>query len=313
MTEVISTPLQTRKFDLKQSFKQLLINIYENKSLSFGVFILSIIVFMAIFADIIAPYGFAERSDNCGSEYNDCRYAPPSSQHIFGTNLLGWDVFSRIIYGSRIALQMSITATILALMIGIPMGILSGYYGGPIDRVLNAIADGIYSFPSLLLALLIGISLSKFGNLGIIAAVSVSTAVVYIPVYFKVVRAQVLKEIKEAYVDAAKSMGASDLTILIRYIVPNVLAAPISLIPFNMTEAILTNASLAFLGISIQPPTADWGYDLVKNKNLASIRKRPWLALYPGLFIFLLSFAFALIGDALNDKFNPLIGGKHNE
>ena len=303
----------SEQMNFKVLIKKISTKIWENKTLSFGIGILVIIVLMAIFADVIAPYSFDTRSNNCGAEYDECRYAPPSAEHIFGTNILGWDVFSRIIYGSRIALQMSITSTLLALLIGIPMGLLSGYYGGPIDRVLNSIADGIYSFPSLLLALLIGISLSKFGNLGIIAAVSVSVAVVYIPVYFKVVRAQVLKEVEEAYVDAAKSMGASDLTIIIRYILPNVIAAPIALIPFNMTEAILTNASLAFLGISIQPPAADWGYDLVKNRSLASVRTRPWLTLFPGLSIFFLSFAFALIGDTLNDKFNPLIGGKKHD
>ena len=110
--------------------------------------------------------------------------------------------------------------------------------------------------------------------------------------------------------DAAKSMGASDLTIIVRYIFPNVIAAPIALVPFNMTEVILTNAALAFLGLSIQPPAADWGYDLNKNRSLASMRARPWLMFFPALFIFLLSFAFALIGDSLNDKFNPLIGGR---
>lgn len=284
--------------------------ILDNKSLSLGIIILTGIVFMSIFADYIAPYHFAERANDCGPEYDQCRYSPPTTQHPFGTNLLGYDMYSRIIYGSRIALQMSITATILALIIGIPMGILSGYYGGKVDRILNAIADGIYSFPSLLLALLIGITLSKYGNLGIMTAVSVSTAVVYIPVYFKIVRAQVLKEIQEQYIDAAKSMGASDLTIIVRYIFPNVIAAPIALVPFNMTEAILTNAALAFLGLSIQPPTADWGFDLNKNRGLASVRARPWLMFFPALFIFLLSFAFALIGDSLNDKFNPLIGGR---
>jgi peptide/nickel transport system permease protein len=284
--------------------------ILDNKSLTLGIFILTGIVLMAIFADYLAPYHFAERTDDCGPGYDECKYSPPTLQHPFGTNLLGYDMLSRIIYGSRIALQMSITSTILALSIGIPMGILSGYYGGKIDRLLNAIADGIYSFPSLLLAILIGITLAKYGNLGIMIAVSVSTAVVYIPVYFKIVRSQVLKEIQEQYIDAAKSMGASDLTIIVRYIFPNVIAAPIALIPFNMTEAILTNAALAFLGLSIQPPAADWGYDLNKNRSLASIRMRPWLMFFPALFIFLLSFSFALIGDSLNDKFNPLIGGR---
>jgi peptide/nickel transport system permease protein len=262
---------------------------------------------MAIFADIIAPYGYEERSDNCGVKYPYCSYAPPSWDHPFGTNLIGRDVFSRVIYGSRIALQLSFFATILSLGIGLPFGILSGYYGGKIDRLLNLIADSLYSFPSLLLAIAVAIALGQFGDLKTILAVAIATSVVYAPLYFKVVRAQVLSIKSEAYVEAAKSMGANSMTILARYIIPNVVAASIALIPFNMTEAILVNAGLAFLGLGIQPPTADWGYDVFKNKSIVRVREQTWAIAFPGVFIFLLSFAFALIGDTLNDKFNPLL------
>lgn len=290
----------------------------KNKSLSFGIFILSIIVFMALFADYISPYHFAERNANCTQEYTSsegfCRYSPPSwtldptdFSHIMGTNLLGRDVFSRVIYGSRLALQMSLTATVIALTIGIPMGVLSGYFGGFVDRLLNSISDAIYSFPSLLLAISLAIALSEYGDLGILMAVSVATAVVYIPLYFKVARSQVLRIKTEAYIDAGKSMGASNITIIVKYVIPNILAAPLALIPFNMTEAILTNAGLAFLGLSVQSPTADWGFDVFVNRGLTKVRSRSWLILFPGFFIFLLSFAYSLIGDALNDKFNPMI------
>ena len=292
--------------------------INNNKSLSFGIFILSIIVFMALFADYVAPYHYAERSQNCTEEYTSsegfCRYSPPSwtldptdFSHVMGTNLLGFDVFSRVIYGSQLALQMSLTASVIALSVGIPMGVVSGYFGGFIDRFLNSISDAIYSFPSLLLAITLALTLSEYGDLGIIMAVSISTAVVYVPLYFKVARSQVLRIKTEAYVDAGKSMGASNPMIIIKYVVPNILAAPLALIPFNMTEAILTNAGLAFLGLSVTAPTADWGFDVFDNKALARVRKRSWLIFFPGLFIFLLSFAYSLIGDALNDKFNPMI------
>jgi len=262
---------------------------------------------MAIFADIIAPYRFDERSNNCGVDYPYCSYAPPSWKHPFGTNILGRDVFSRVIYGSRIALQLSFFATIMALLVGIPTGILSGYFGGKVDRLLNLIADSIYSFPSLLLAIAAAIALGQYGNLKTILAVSIATSVVYGPLYFKVVRAQVLQIKNEPYVEAAESMGAGHLTILLRYVIPNVLAAPIALVPFNMTEAILVNAGLAFLGLGIQPPTADWGYDVFKNQSIVRVREQTWAIAFPALMIFLLSFAFALIGDALNDRFNPLL------
>ncbi|MFX0093940.1 MAG: ABC transporter permease [Candidatus Hodarchaeota archaeon] len=286
--------------------------IKKNKSLTFGLVLLGSMLFMAIFADFIAPYDYDERSDNCGENYDFCRYAPPSLEHLFGTNLMGRDVFSRVIYGSQTALTMAFAATIMALVVGIPLGILSGYFGGPIDRLATLIADTIYSFPSLLLAILLAIAFTELAELKVILAVSVSTAVVYIPLYFRVVRAQVLQVKEEAYVEAAKAMGANSITIIVRYVLPNVIAAPIALIAFNMTEAILTNAGLAFLGLGIEPPLADWGYDVYDNKSLSKIRRYPWTIFFPAFMIFLLSFALSLIGDALNDKFNPLIAKRYD-
>jgi peptide/nickel transport system permease protein len=285
----------------------------RNKSLTVGGVILAGMIFIALFADFISPYHYAEMSTNCGPDYPNCRYAPPSLAHPFGTNLLGRDMLSRVIYGSRVALIMALGATIVAVSVGVPLGILSGYFGGKIDRILTMVADAIYSFPSLLLAITLAIYLSVFGDLKIVAAVSFSTAVVYIPSYFRVVRSQVLQVKKETYVNAAKSIGAGTLTILLRYIAPNVLASSIAIIPFNMTEAILTNAGLAFLGLGIQPPTADWGYDVQDSRTLSKVRLYPWLIFFPGLMIFLLSFALSLIGDSLNDKFNPLIRKKNSK
>ena len=287
----------------------------ENKSLTFGVMILVVIVFMAIFADVVSPYSYSERCKDCESEDCNnqayCRYCPPSSDHLFGTTMMGRDVLSRVIYGARTTLIIAFFGTLLAMIIGIPLGILSGYFGGRIDRFLTLIADSIYSLPSLLLAISLAIFFSASGLLQIIAPVSFATAVVYIPSYFRIIRSQVLQVKEEAYISAAKTMGAGRLTILLRYIAPNVLASSIAVIPFNMTDAVLTNAGLAFLGLGVAPPTADWGYDVYNARDLAKIRKYPWLITFPGLMIFILAFAFSLIGDALNDKFNPLISKKN--
>lgn len=300
------TPPITQKGQIGES-KAIIIKFWEfiryNKTLTFGIILLSIIVIVAVFADFISPYHYAER-------FPQLRYGPPSSEHPFGTTLLGFDVLARVIYGARVALIIAFSGTILAYIIGVPLGILSGYFGGKVDRLLTLIADAIYSFPSLLLAITFAIYLSGFGILKTVAAVSFATAVVYIPTYFRVVRSQVLQVKKEGYVNAAKSIGAGKLTILIRYITPNILATTIAIIPFNMTDAILTNAGLAFLGLGIQPPTADWGYDVYDARALSKVRAYPWLIFFPGLMIFLLSFALSLIGDALNDKFNPLIKQK---
>ena len=289
--------------DIKNTIHNMFSFLRENKSFTIGMFILGIIVVMALFADFIAPYGYGERAGG--------RYEPPSQDHLFGTTLLGFDVFSRVVYGSQIALIIAFSGTILSLAIGVPLGVISGYFGGKIDRLFTLIADSIYSFPSLLLAITLAIYLSVFGNFKVISAVAVATSVVYIPTYFRVVRSQVLQIKEEGYVRAARSMGAKKITILIRYITPNVLASTIAIIPFNMTDAILTNAGLAFLGLGISPPTADWGYDVYDARALVKVRAYPWLILFPGLMIFLLSFSLSLIGDALNDKFNPLISQKN--
>ncbi len=305
---ILTTLVTTKpKLNIKTKIVNLWVFITRNKSLTIGLLIFSVMVFLALFADIIAPYHYAERNRNCGEENPYCRYAPPSIQHPFGTNLLGRDMLSRIIYGSRITLIIAFSGTLLAMILGIPLGILSGYFGGKVDRFLTLIADSIYSLPSLLLAIALALFFASTGLFKTIAPVSIATAVVYIPTYFRVIRSQVLQVKEEAYVEAAKSLGAGKLTILLRYITPNVLASSIAIIPFNMTDAILTNAGLAYLGLGIQPPTPDWGYDIYDARELSKIRLYPWLIVFPGLMIFLLAFALSLVGDALNDKFNPLI------
>jgi len=299
-----------KKFNIKNSILKSCDFIIHNKTLTIGLTIFMVILFVAIFADIIAPYHYAERNRDCGENNPYCRYEPPSALHPFGTNLLGRDMLSRVIYGSRVTLIIAFSSTLLGMTIGIPLGILSGYFGGKIDRLLTLIADSIYSLPSLLLAIALAIFFSSSGLLKIIAPVSIATAVVYIPTYFRVIRSQVLQVKEETYVEAAKSIGAGRLTILLRYITPNVLSSSIAIIPFNMTDAILTNAGLAFLGLGVQPPTPDWGYDVYDARELSKIRLYPWLIIFPGLMIFLLSFALSLIGDSLNDRFNPLLEKK---
>lgn len=306
----ILTP-RMKKFSIRKSIFKSWDFIIHNKTLTVGLTIFMIILFIAIFADILAPYHYAERNRDCGEDNPYCRYEPPSALHPFGTNLLGRDMLSRVIYGSRVTLIIAFSATLLGMIIGIPLGILSGYFGGKIDRFLTLIADSIYSLPSLLLAIALAIFFSSSGLLKIIAPVSFATAVVYIPTYFRVIRSQVLQIKEETYVEAAKSIGAGRLTILLRYITPNVLSSSIAIIPFNMTDAILTNAGLAFLGLGVQPPTPDWGYDVYDAKELSKIRLYPWLIIFPGLMIFLLSFALSLIGDSLNDRFNPLLERKN--
>ena len=286
------------------------IKIFPNeKSLAVGLAILSIFVFMGLFASFISPYDPTLRNTNCSIP--NCAKAPPSLDHIMGTTTLGYDVYSRIIYGAQIPLQISIITVLICFSVGVPLGLISAYYGGYFDRVLNSVMDLLYSFPALLLAITLSIFLTDVpfiggsNNLRIILVVAFSNGLVYIPTLFRITRGKVF-QLKEApYIEAVKTIGASNSLIMLRYVLPNVISAPITIIPFDMTDAILTEAALAFLGIGILPPTHDWGYDLTAAQNLTQYQ--PWLIFFPGLMIFFLAFAFSLLGDALNDKFNPLI------
>jgi peptide/nickel transport system permease protein len=284
----------------------------KDKLLGIGLAVMFIFIIMAVFAPSLAPRPYDTPSKICGENFDKtCRLSPPNSDFIMGTTVFGLDVYSRIIFGAQIPLQMSIIAAIICFSIGVPMGLVSGYYGGKIDSLMKTMSDVIVSFPALLLAILLSTFIRNIpfvdpdSPLRIILVVSFSVGLVYIPTFYVIVRSIVLQLKESAFVEAARSLGASDFTIMFRYILPNVIAAPMAMIPFSMTDAILTGASLAFLGIGIQAPTADWGYDM--TKAISNIELAPWLITFPGIMLFMLAFAFSLIGDSLNEKYNPLL------
>ena len=286
------------------------IKLFPNqKSLAIGLAILTIFILMAIFASFLSPYSPTVRNTDC--TVPNCSKAPPSTNHIMGTTTLGYDVYSRIIYGAQIPLQIAIITVAICFTVGVPLGIISAYFSGVSDRIINAVMDILYSFPALLLAITLSVFLTSVPFIGgsndlrIILVVAFSNGLVYIPTLFRITRGKVLQLKQQPYIEAVKSIGASNNLIMLRYILPNVISAPITMIPFAMTDAILTEAALAFLGIGITAPTPDWGYDLNAAKTLT--QTQPWLIVFPGLMIFFLAFAFSLLGDALNDKFNPLL------
>ena len=287
----------------------------NDKLLGIGLAIMFMFIFMAIFAPVLAPRDFATPDKICVnsiSKQNEaCRLSPPNKNFIMGTTVFGLDVYSRIIWGAQIPLQMSFIAAMICFTIGVPMGLISGYYGGKTDSLMKTLSDIIISFPPLVLAILLSTFIKNIpfvdpeSNLRIILVVSFSVGLIYIPTFYVIVRSIVLQLKESAFVEAARSLGASDFTIMFRYILPNVIAAPMAMIPFSMTDAILTGAALAFLGIGILPPTADWGYDM--TKAIDKIEIAPWLISFPGIMLFLLAFSFSLIGDSLNEKYNPLL------
>ncbi|MDR1266424.1 MAG: ABC transporter permease [Propionibacteriaceae bacterium] len=265
-----------------------------------GVVLVAGFVLVGLAAPLIAPYGFAQLFSG---------QLPPSGDHLLGTTVGGYDVFSRIVWGCRTAVEVIVLAISLSTLVGVPLGLLSGYLGGPLDRVLVLIMDALYAFPSLLLAIVVSITISggQAGVLGGIVSAAVSITVVFIPQYFRVIRNATIQVKVEPYVEAAKVAGASPLRIMFGHVLANVSQSIPVLTTLNASESILTLASLGFLGFGIEPTSAaEWGYDL--NKAMSDVANGIWwTGLFPGLAIVLIVTGVTLIGESLNDVLNPLL------
>jgi peptide/nickel transport system permease protein len=184
------------------------------------------------------------------------------------------------------------------LLIGVPLGLISGFTGGPFDRILTLIMDSLYSFPGLILAIAIAAVLGAgIGN------IIVSIAVLYIPTYFRIVRGQTLTVKEELYVEAARSLGTPKLKILAKYILPNVIPSVVIIFSVNVGDAILTEAGLSFLGFGLPPDTPDWGIDLARGQDY--VRRAWWLITYPGLMVTLVTLSFSMLGESLSEILNP--------
>ncbi|MFZ0493537.1 MAG: ABC transporter permease subunit [Acidimicrobiia bacterium] len=217
---------------------------------------------------------------------------------ILGTNQIGQDVFSRLIWGTRIALLIGFSASIIALVVGVPLGLLAGFTGGMLDRILSVIMDSLYAFPGLILAISITAVLGP-SVLNVIVAI----AVLYIPTYYRIVRGQTLSVKEELYIEAARSIGARSSEILRKYIYPNVIPSVAIIFSVNVADAILTGAGLSFLGLGLPPDTADWGIDLARGQGF--IQNAWWLITFPGFAIMLVVLAFTMMGEGLMEIFNP--------
>jgi ABC-type glutathione transport system ATPase component/ABC-type dipeptide/oligopeptide/nickel transport system permease subunit len=261
---------------------------------------------IAILAPWLAPYDFNAASAN-GEKFG--RQEGPSADHWFGTTVGGTDVLSRVVYGARTAVEVILLAVVLSGIVGVPLGLVSGYLGGWVDRVLVLIMDALYSFPSLLLAIVVSIVLSG-GNSGAfsgIMAAAISITVVFIPQYFRLIRNATIAVKVEPYVDAARVVGARTPRILTKHIFSNVTSSLPVIATLNASEAILTLAGLGFLGFGIEPSAAaEWGYDL--NKALPDASSGIWwTGVFPGTAIVLIVLGSTLVGESLNDILNPLL------
>jgi len=232
--------------------------------------------------------------------YRDApRLQGPTTAHWMGTDQLQRDVFSRILGGGKASLIVAFSAVALSMTVGSILGWLSGFAGGWLDRVLSLTMDAIYSFPSMILAIVL---VAMFGS-GISPMIW-AVGFVYIPTYFRVTRAEVLQVRETSYIEAIRAVGASNTRIVLRHVAPNTVNAIMAVSSFNLADAILTVAALSFLGFGLPPPAPDWGFDIQNGQKFLQSGAW-WLITFPGIMIIALSLGFGLIGEGISDLVNP--------
>jgi oligopeptide/dipeptide ABC transporter ATP-binding protein len=268
-----------------------------------GAGITLLFLLLAAFAPWIAPYGFNQYTAH-GVRF--AQQAAPSASHWLGTTVQSEDVLSRVIYGARTSIEVVVIALAFSLVVGVPLGLVSGYFGGWLDRLLVLVNDSIFAFPYLLLAIVIAFLLQRSVGGGVLTAATAIT-VVYIPQYFRVVRNSVLSVREEPYVEAGRALGARPRTVIRRYVFVNVVQSVPVVASLNAADAILTLAGLSFLGIGMDPSAAaEWGYDV--SRGIADAQAGYWwTGLFPGLAIILLVTGLTLFGEGLNDTINPVL------
>jgi peptide/nickel transport system permease protein len=268
-----------------------------------GLVVTLVFVAFALFAPWLAPYGFAQTSAH-GVDFP--KLGPSSSDHWLGTNDQFYDTASRLIWGARTALEVIVASVLLAGVLGVPLGLMSGFVGGWVDRILVFLMDALYAFPSLLLAIVFSFLLKDKIGSGVISA-ALSLTAIYIPQYYRVVRSTTVSARESTYVEAARAIGAGPLTIMRKYLFGNVVQSVPVLGTLNAADALSTLAALGFLGLGIQPTQgSEWGYDL--SRAIDDAQAGNWLpAFWPGLMIVLLITALTLVGEGLNETLNPAL------
>lgn len=263
----------------------------RNKFAMAGLVIIILLILVAIFADVLAPYGYAEQ---------DLKntFASPSAEHLCGTDKLGRDVFSRLIYGARESLMIGFLSVLLAASIGMVLGALAGFYGGVVDNLLMRFLDIYQSIPNILLSMVLATALGA-STQNTIIALGIST----IPLHARILRSQFMVCRDQEYVEAAVATNANDFEIMWKHVLPNAIPPMIVQITMSLGLSILAGATLSFLGLGAQPPSPEWGTMISEGRNY--LRNFPHLALAPGLCIMVTVLSFNLLGDGLRDALDP--------
>ncbi len=256
-----------------------------------GTIVFTTLVLAAIFAPLIAPY-----------DWNDTdvgmRLAPPSAEHFFGVDIHGRDIFSRVVAGGRYSISLGIATVLLSLSVGSAIGIFLGFVGGRIDAWGCRFIDVLLGFPAIVLAIMI-VSVLGVGLVNVVLAVAIAG----VPRFARVVRGATMVVREQLYVEAARALGASDIRIMLRHLLPNVTPTLVVLGTLDLGNAILSTATLSFLGLGAQPPTPEWGAMLSSGREF--MRYAPWMMIFPGLALFLVVMSVNLVGDRLSQVLDP--------
>ena len=272
-------------------WKETLRECRKNKSFMIGLIILISVILVAIFASVLAPYEYDQQ--NVGP-----RFTGPCADYLFGTDQLGRDMLSRVIYGSRTALWVAFLGGTLQLVIGIVVGLLCGFFGKWVDKVLLFMTDVTWCIPGTILALAVVTILGKGLTNSIVAISLVAWAS-----YARTVRAKTLSLRNMAFVETGKAFGESNTALMFKYILPNIVPSLIVLVSLNLPGTIMSTTTLSFLGLGSQPPSPDWG--LAISDGISNITRAPWLSLFPGLALVYITFGFNLLGEGLRDLLDP--------
>jgi peptide/nickel transport system permease protein len=267
------------------------IQVRRNRLATLGMMIILLAIAVAVLSPVLAPA-------NPTKQNMTSKLVAPSLGHPLGTDAFGRDVLSRMMYGSRTSLFVGLVTVLVAIAAGVPLGLVSGFIGGRFDNVVMRIMDAFLSFPAIMLALaLMGILGPDIQN------VILALGVVYMPTFARLARASTLSVKEEKYITAARNVGVSTPKILFAHILPNIIAPLVVQATFNFSSAIVAAATLSFLGLGVQPPTPDWGFDLSEGRRY--VRLAPWLTLAPTIAISITVLGINFFGDGLRDALDP--------
>lgn len=279
--------------------REIFLRFYKNKLAFTGFVLLVIFLIFALAAPLIAPYDPFKMNPRSTLE-------GPSEKHWFGTDQFGRDILSRVIYGTRISFRVGLISVSIALIIGVMMGTVAGYYGGWVDGVLSRLMDIMFSFPHILLALVIMALLGSSLN-----NVMIAIGIVYTPIFARIARGAVLSIKDTLYIEAAHSMGVKDIVIMWRHILPNILAPIIVQTTLSFGFAIRAEAALSFLGLGVEPDVPSWG--IMLNMGTNWMESAWWVAIFPGLAATLAILSFNVLGDGLRDALDPKLKNELEE